>query len=148
MSNENRRGRAGQPGPLVGSWTRGGQSADTRIPINLERLLLRAARSERFKELLFSDREQALADLDVALLSSERAMLLALPVQALESMIAGLRPKTQRNRVFVKQVAAAVAGSMIISASCMACGGDDGDVWYDSGPDSGDDAGDEDGGAD
>jgi hypothetical protein len=86
------------------------------IPVNVERVLLRAAREPDFHALLGEDRGAALADCRLS--GSERAMLQALPDAALERMIDRIGP-SRKNR-FAGAVAAAVTGTLMVGvvASC------------------------------
>jgi hypothetical protein len=87
------------------------------IPVNVERVLLRASGDPEFRARLLGNRRASLED--ERLTPSERGMLEAMPASTLELMVEGLAPVGRSPSRFARQVAAAVAGSMIISvAAC------------------------------
>ena len=99
-------------------WTRARRNIE--IPVNVERVLLRASEDPGFRTRLLEERGQALEGEDLS--ASERGMLGAMSEQVLDAMIDRLAPERRKSSRFAKQVAAAVAGSVIISVS--ACGED------------------------
>ena len=124
MENEKkqRNGRAGEAGEKVGTWRRRGLRSESLVPVNIERLLLQAVENRSFRELLLGDREKALLEYGGELTHSERAMLVLIPANELKSLVLRLKPSLQKNRRFIKHVAATVAGSMILSV-CSYCEG-------------------------
>ncbi|MBW2261175.1 MAG: hypothetical protein JRG91_04310 [Deltaproteobacteria bacterium] len=94
------------------------------IPINLERILLGAARDEAFREDLFEDPSRAAADGGFDLTATEIAMLTAMDRSTLEAMIGGFGTERVRRGRFARHVAAAVAGTMVISvgSGCYSAG--------------------------
>ena len=112
-------GKTGKPGPVVGSVTRQGPRDDVRIPVNLERVLLAAAGDDAFLGRLLDDPAGAAEQGGYELTDSERAMLSALGRGELESLVERLRPERIGRSRFARNVAAAVAGSMIVSV--VAC---------------------------
>lgn len=127
MKDDNENERAGQRGEVVGSWKRRGLSADVEIPVGLERLLLLAAGEPAFRERLLADPAAAAAERQIALSASEQATLAAMPRSVLAAMVTRLTPGRQKNTRLVTKVAAAVAGTALVAASCYACGGVDPD---------------------
>ena len=117
-----RNGRAGEAGEKVGTWRRHGLRSESLVPVNIERLLLQAVESRNFRELLLRDKEKALIEYGGELTHSERAMLVLIPANELEALVLRLKPSLQKNRSFIKHVAATVAGSMILSV-CGYCEG-------------------------
>jgi hypothetical protein len=89
------------------------------IPINLEKVLLRASADPVFKEALLEDPGRALAGAGFSLTGSERAVLSAMDRPTLETTIDRFASGRRRRGRFARHVAAAVAGSMIITASCI-----------------------------
>ncbi|MBW2261174.1 MAG: hypothetical protein JRG91_04305 [Deltaproteobacteria bacterium] len=90
------------------------------IPINLERIMMQAVRDEAFRERLIEDPVGASTDEDFELKGTERAMLSAMDRSTIEALVQRFGAPKARRSGFAKGVAAAVAGSMIISVS--ACG--------------------------
>ena len=121
--------RAGKPGELKGSWHRIGLKENVEVPIGVEKILLRAAMNDKFKQRLLDDRERAIDESGLELTSTERAMLVVMPQSVLEAMAQRLNPSRQMNTRVARGVAAAVASSIILTASGYCCGG--------SGPDDG-----------
>lgn len=100
-----------------GAKSRNRPGISMEIPINIERVLLRAAMDRAFRDALLESSEEALRGTGFDLIASERAMLAAMPRSTLETMIDRLVPGRGRKGRFAKHVAAAVAGSMILTAS-------------------------------
>jgi hypothetical protein len=90
------------------------------VPINLERIMMRAVSDQAFRELLFEDPVKAAAAGSYDLKGTERALLAAMDRATLEAMVRRFEAPRARHSGFTKGVAAAMAGSMIISVS--ACG--------------------------
>ncbi len=140
--------RAGRSGPIKGSWKRRGLAIDARVPVNLERILIMAAQDEQFRTLLYDNRDEALSRSGISFTPSEQAMFSAMPQQILETMISRFKPAKQRNRRFLKSVAASVMVGGLLIASCddsenvATLGSDpdtdtDTDTDGDAGPDAG-----------
>lgn len=87
------------------------------IPINLERILMDAARDDAFRQRLLEDPVAAVTAGGFDLTCTERAMLAAMDRSTVEAMVQRFGPARSRRSGFAKGVAAAVAGSMIISVS-------------------------------
>ncbi len=103
----------------VGSRQRKRIAVAMEIPINLERVLLRAARDASFCQALKSDRDRALQQCDYDLRPTELAMLSGMPWDALQKMIERFQPDRLDKSQFAKRVAAAVASSVLLStAAC------------------------------
>lgn len=128
-----RYGKTGKPGAVRGSSTRRGVRTDIVIPVNIERVLLRAAGDPAFRQALIESPEGALEGQGFSLLGSERAMLASMTRSTLEAMIESINPGRQKRARFAKRVAAAVAGTMLISTA--ACGSDGGNEYPDAGAD-------------
>ncbi len=125
MSDEMKRG--GRSGPIKGSWKRRGLTIDTKVPVNLERILIMAAQDEQFRTLLYDNRDQALSRSGIVFTPSEQAVFSAMSQQALETMISRFKPQQQRNQRFLKNVtAAAMAGGMLIASCAVSSSCDDG----------------------
>jgi len=123
-------GPAGARRALVGSYARRGLEATVEVPINLERVLLMAVEDAQFCGALLSDADRALGDRHIELQPSEKAALASMPRSVLEATVAGLKPNRQLGRAFTQQVAAAVAGTVLLSAGAYCCGGIDGEDEY------------------
>jgi hypothetical protein len=123
--------------------------AEAEVPVDLEAVLLRAARDAEFKARLLADRRAAIGEAGIALTDSERALLAAMPAQTLQATVDRLEPKRQRDQRFLRRVGAAALVGGILVASCdggndtMQAGGvdSDTDVDTDSDADAGPDAG-------
>ncbi|MBW2263242.1 MAG: hypothetical protein JRG91_14830 [Deltaproteobacteria bacterium] len=111
--------KTGKPGRIVGSSERQGPREDVNIPVNLERILLAAAGDDEFLGRFLSDPAGAAMQEGFDLTGSERAMLSALERRDLGKLVERFRPERIRKSRFARHVAAAVAGSMIISV--VAC---------------------------
>lgn len=108
----------------VGSRNRKGIRAQMEVPVNLERVLIEAGRDLAFYQVFVSDPARALADRGYRLRATERAMLSAMPQTALRKMIDHLRPEKLTKSRFAKQVATAVAGTLLFStAACESTAG-------------------------
>ena len=110
--------RSGRSGPIKGSWKRRGLTIDARVPVNLERVLIMAAQDEQFRTLLYDNRDEALSKSGIVFTPSEQAVFSAMPRQVLETMISRFKPARQRNRRFLKSVAASVIVGGLLIASC------------------------------
>ena len=121
---------------------RRGLRAEAEVPVNLEHVLLRAARDAEFKERLLADPMAAISWAEIVVTASERALLAALPRASLDSMIERLAPKRQKNKRFLRKVGAAALVGGILVASCDGgndtdlAGGIDSDTDVDSDSDS------------
>ena len=114
-------GKTGKPGDVRGSCERHGLRSRREIPVGIERVLLRAAEDGAFREALLEDPAAALEG--SSLTGPERAMLLAMDRSILTALIDRFVPgKNPRGR-FAQKVAAAVAGTLIITTA--ACGSGD-----------------------
>ena len=105
---------------IKGARTRSTSRVDREIPINLERIMLRAVGDETFRALLVEDPVRAASDGGFELKGTEEAMLAAMDRATIEAMVRRFEAPRARGSGFARGVAAAVAGSMIISVS--ACG--------------------------
>jgi hypothetical protein len=114
-------GKTGKPGEVRGSCQRRGLRAKSEIPVNIERVLLRASEDEAFRERLLEDPAAALEG--ESLTGSERAMLLAMNRTILVTLIDRFAPGKKPRGRFAKKVAAAVAGTLILTTA--ACGSSD-----------------------
>ena len=143
------KGPAGRRKNKVGAYQRRGLKAEVQVPVNIEKALLLAAEDRSFLNALLDDRQLALEESGIRLTESEKAILNALPETMIQTLVSRLKPSTQRNRKFVRNVAAAtVIGGMIIATATAGCDsqtkGCDPDDYQDSdseagaGPDSGD----------
>jgi len=116
----------------------GGRPLDRRrrkvkIPIGIEKLLCRAAQDPTLRERLKTDRGAALDQWTDELSSGERAILLAVPYEALVTMIANIDIEKHGRRRFFRGVAAAslaattALGTVSCSESAQPAGIDPGD---------------------
>jgi hypothetical protein len=103
----------------VGARSRTYLERDQEIPVSLERLLLAAARDPELRQAVLADREAALAARGIELRQSELDMLSAMPEPVLRATLDRLDPSRQRDKHFARAVAAAVAGTMLFTASCV-----------------------------
>jgi len=103
----------------TGIRSRKGIKANMEIPINLERVLIEAAKDSAFFEKLMTNREHAVLERGFDLRPSELAMLSAMPESLFEKLIEGFRPAKLAKSRFARRVVAAMAGSMMLaSAGC------------------------------
>lgn len=123
-------GKTGRPGDVRGSCQRRGLRAASEIPVSIERVLLRAAEDGAFRERLLEDPASALEG--ASLTGSERAMLLAMNRTILATLIDRFEPGEKPRGRFAQKVAAAVAGTLILTTA--ACGSGD-DMAGGAGPD-------------
>ncbi len=106
--------------PIKGSRSRNAPRVGREIPINLERIMMRAVADEAFRRVLLEDPVRAAADGGFDLKGTERALLAAMDRATIEALVQRFGAPRARRSGFARGVAAAVAGSMIISVS--ACG--------------------------
>lgn len=99
----------------VGSRSRKGIRAEMQVPVNLERVLIEAGKDLAFYQEFISDPAQALVNRGYHLRATEQAMLSAMPQPALQKMIEQLKPEKLTKSRFAKQVATAVAGTLLFS---------------------------------
>jgi hypothetical protein len=92
------------------------------VPVNLERVLIEAGKDLAFYQALVSDPARALDERGYRLRATEKAMLSAMPQPALQKMIEQLRPEKLTKSRFAKQVATAVAGTLLFSSASCASG--------------------------
>lgn len=111
-------GRRGERQQLVGSWKRGGLKVTLDVPVTLEHVLLQATRDEGFRRELLDDPSGAVERAGMRLTGSEAALLGSLPREALAAMVRNLAPERQRNKRFVRAVAAAAMVGGMLVASC------------------------------
>jgi hypothetical protein len=123
-------GKTGKPGTVRGSCQRHGLRAQSEIPVNIERVLLRAAEDGAFRGRLLEDPAGALEG--ESLTGSERAMLLAMNRSILTTMIDRFVPGEKPRSGFARKVASAVAGTLLLTTA--ACGSGD-DMAGGAGPD-------------
>jgi len=140
--------RLGQRQELVGSFKKGGLKVELEVPVTLEHVLLRATEDHAFRGEFLEDPIAAVEAAGMRLTDSETALLHAASRESLEAMVSRFAPTKQRNRRFVRAVAAAaMVGGMLVT-TCTAddtdlkTGGDSGDsdTDLDSDGDSDDDA--------
>jgi hypothetical protein len=105
---------------IKGSRNRVVRRVGREIPINLERIMMRAVGDERFRARLLEDPLGAVEEELFELKGSERALLAAMDRTTVEAMVRRFGAPRARRSGFARGVAAAMAGSMIISVS--ACG--------------------------
>jgi hypothetical protein len=105
---------------VKGARNRNVPRVDREIPINLERIMMRAVQDEGFRARLVEDPVKAAAGEHFELKGTERALLAAMDRPTIEAMVRRFGAPRARRSGFAKGVAAAMAGSMIISVS--ACG--------------------------
>ena len=103
---------------VKGARTRNVPRVGREIPINLERIMMRAVQDEAFRARLLEDPVEAAAGFELK--GTERALLAAMDRSTVEAMVQRFGAPKARRSGFAKGVAAAMAGSMIISVS--ACG--------------------------
>jgi len=95
---------------LVAVLERGRQKAKAAVPINIERVLLMAAGDTDFRIRLLGDRDAVLADRSLGLTPDETAIMEALPVESLVSMIDKLDLEKRGYRRIMRRVAEAASG--------------------------------------
>ena len=93
-----------------------GDDAVVPVPMGIERVLRKAAADQRFRARLMSDRTGALERSGLELSDSERAILLAIPAEHLQAMIAQLAPRDPARRSLFRRLAAA-AGIALFGAT-------------------------------
>jgi hypothetical protein len=95
------------------------------LPLNIERLLIRAALSREFRQRLLADREAAAAEASIDLLPEERTLLSHISDETLERTIDLVIMPPVSRRKFLKRAASSVvlalAGSALLTQA--ACGG-------------------------
>jgi hypothetical protein len=111
-----------------------GLRAEAEVPVNLEHVLLRAARDAKFRARLLADPSTAIREAEITLTASEGALLAAMSGRVMEAMIDGLAPRRQKNTRFLRQVGAAALAGGILVASCD--GGNDAHKYGGMGPDT------------
>ena len=94
-----------------------------RIPIGIEKVLCKAAVDPVFRASLYEDRRQALAGLAGELAEAEADILLSVPSESLETMIAKIEPQKHTARRFMRGVMAATlaAASAVAVVDCVSC---------------------------
>jgi len=90
------------------------------VPVGIEKILYHAAGDEPFRRALLTDREGAVASMGMALRESERAVLRAVPDEALAAMIDRVVVKNPKRRRFMNAVAAAVT-SLAAGTASVGC---------------------------
>lgn len=113
-------------GRIVGAASRRNLTSDVEIPVNVEQLLLRAARDVDFRERLLASPCEVLDSYEPALRPSERSVIESMPAHVLTTIIDRLAPprrRQQRNSAFASAVATAVAGTMAFTVSSCASDG-------------------------
>jgi len=96
---------------------RKGIKANMEIPINLERVLIEAAKDSAFFEKVMMNREQAVSERGFDLRPSELAMLSTMPESLFEKLIERFRPAKLHRSRFAQRVVSAVTGSMMLAAT-------------------------------
>ncbi len=105
---------------IKGSHAKKRRLRGVEVPINLERILLAAARDEAFCGRLLDDPARTAREGGFELTASELGMLSSMDRSALDATIRSFGSVKKRRGAFAGKVAAALAGSMIITVS--ACG--------------------------
>jgi hypothetical protein len=95
------------------------------LPLNIERLLIRAALSRDFKQQFLAGREQAAAEAEIVLSPLERTMLKAIDDETLQRTIDRVIIPPLSRRGFLKQAAASIVVALTGSALLLqtGCGG-------------------------
>jgi hypothetical protein len=117
-------GKTSKPGTRKGSSARKGFRTEMVIPVNIERVILFAAREPQFKARLMQDPAAAIGERGFELTSSERAMIASMSPLTLEALVRRFRPDRLKRARFARRVAATVGGAMLLSTA--ACGTDSG----------------------
>jgi hypothetical protein len=105
-----------------GSRRRARPRVEIEIPVNLERILLAASRDGALRAALVEDPLGTASREGCELTGSERAMLAAMTPSALAAMLERIAPGRPRSR-FASKVAAAVAGTLLVTTACTGDGG-------------------------
>jgi hypothetical protein len=97
---------------IVGRTIVGGRPAarrkrKVRVPIGIEKLLVRAAANEEFRRRLLDERDATLASLEGELSPTESQVLTSIPTPTLEGMIRNIDLQRHGKRRFMKGVVAA-----------------------------------------
>jgi hypothetical protein len=114
---------------VKGSHQRRSFKRKVEIPVNVERVLIKAATDEAFRAWLLEDRQAALAEGHFQLSDPERAMLANMDRSMLEAMAARFAPGSRRVGRFARKVASAVAGTMLVTTAACGDGKTDSDVY-------------------
>jgi len=102
-----------------------GDDAVVPVPMGMERVLRRAAADQRFRARLVTDRTGALERCGLELSDSERTILLTIPAEHLQAMIAQLAPSSPARRSLFRRLAAAAGIALFGVATAttqMGCG--------------------------
>ena len=91
-----------------------------KIPIGIEKVLCKAAVDPVFRASLYENRKEALKALGGELSEAEAAILMSIPVESMETMVARIDPPKHTRRSFMKGVMAATlaAASAAALADC------------------------------
>ena len=91
-----------------------------KIPIGIEKVLCKAAVDPAFRAALYENRREALDGLGDELSEAEADILMSIPIEPLDSMVAGIDPKRHAGRRFMKGVMAAtfVTAALTTSIDC------------------------------
>ena len=108
---------------IVGGRPAAHRKRKLRVPIGIEKVLVRAAADEEFRRVLLSDRERALAELSDVLTPTERTVLTTIPRGSLQQMVQNIDLKRHGKKRFMRGVVNAVlvtsAASAALSCSAM-----------------------------
>jgi hypothetical protein len=111
---------------IVGRTIVGGRPAShrkrkLRVPIGIEKVLVRAAVDEDFRKQLLEDRDGALADLGDELTPTERTVLSTIPNESLLQMVTNIDIGRHGKKRFMRGVVNAVLMTSAASAA-LSCG--------------------------
>jgi len=91
-------------------------------PLNIEKLLIKAASDEEFKKSLFSDRKAVIERPEFSLSPQDKMILSAIPSERLQGMIEKFSAQKTSRRNFLKFAAASAAfvtTSLLLNTSCL-----------------------------
>lgn len=107
---------------IVGGRPRARHKRRIRVPIGLEKVLVRAAGDAAFREALLRDRRAAVDAAGYEMLPSELSVLASVPDEVLRAMIGRIDLRRHATRQFMRGVAAAAFASAAATTS-LACDG-------------------------
>jgi hypothetical protein len=113
---------------IVGRTIVGGRPAahrkrKVRVPIGIEKVLVRVAADEAFRAGLMARRKETLNNLGDDLTTTERSVLSTIPDESLKQMIANIDLKRHSRKRFMKGVVAAVFLTSAASATILGLDG-------------------------
>lgn len=94
-----------------------------RVPIGIEKVLVRAAADEEFRRMLLSDRERALTELGDDLTPTERTVLTTIPRESLLQMVGNIDLQRHGKKRFMRGVltAALITSTATVSLLGLEC---------------------------